>query len=210
MATLMSENLRKGGTDVGTLSESDIANMEDIVQLMGPVKMATTVMSSALDPRFKELPYLEKEDREQVYAKLVLEAQQCCTYGPCALVSQQLYIHTSVLCPSRRTRHIDGNWPVARWPPRYDRNGDLSLEPQHLYRAHRRRVPPVNSLCRVLHCLAFNFPPGTLGAVARLGPTGRGSDAEAPRGPQELVSSERNKIFAASGGTVRHVIMLHQ
>ncbi|XP_053285889.1 E3 SUMO-protein ligase ZBED1 isoform X2 [Pleuronectes platessa] len=33
-------------------------------------------IASALDPRFKELPYLEKEDREQVYAKLVLEAQQ--------------------------------------------------------------------------------------------------------------------------------------
>ncbi|XP_041702700.1 E3 SUMO-protein ligase ZBED1-like isoform X1 [Coregonus clupeaformis] len=105
--------------------------MDDIVQLMGPVKMATTVMceedqptlsviaplqakllkhlqpckddstlvaeikrvmasdlstryrgtqdalniASALDPRFKELPYLEKEDREQVYTKLVFEAE---------------------------------------------------------------------------------------------------------------------------------------
>ncbi|XP_041726892.2 E3 SUMO-protein ligase ZBED1-like isoform X1 [Coregonus clupeaformis] len=131
MATLMSKDLRKGVTDVGTLSESDIANMDDIVQLMGPVKMATTVMceedqptlsviaplqakllkhlqpceddstlvaeikrvmasdlstryrctqdalniASALDPRFKELPYLEKEDREQVYTKLVFEAE---------------------------------------------------------------------------------------------------------------------------------------
>ncbi|XP_045074059.1 E3 SUMO-protein ligase ZBED1-like [Coregonus clupeaformis] len=129
MATLMSKDLRKGVTDVGTLS--DIANMDDIVQLMGPVKMATTVMceedqptlsviaplqakllkhlqpceddstlvaeikrvmasdlstryrgtqdalniASALDPRFKELPYLEKEDREQVYTKLVFEAE---------------------------------------------------------------------------------------------------------------------------------------
>lgn len=44
VATLMSKDLRKGHLDVGTLSESDIANMEDIVQLMGPVKMATTVM----------------------------------------------------------------------------------------------------------------------------------------------------------------------
>ncbi|XP_041706895.2 E3 SUMO-protein ligase ZBED1-like isoform X1 [Coregonus clupeaformis] len=131
MATLMSKDLRKGVTDVGTLSESDIANMDDIVQLMGPVKMATTMMceedqptlsviaplqakllkhlqpceddstqvaeikrvmasdlstryrgtqdalniASALDPRFKELPYLEKEDREQVYTKLVFEAE---------------------------------------------------------------------------------------------------------------------------------------
>ncbi|XP_031164216.1 zinc finger BED domain-containing protein 1-like [Sander lucioperca] len=109
--------------------------MDDIVQLMGPVKMATTVMceedqptlsviaplqakllkhlqpceddstlvaemkrvmaddlstryrgtqdalniASALDPRFKELPYLEKEDREQVYTKLVFELQKCPT-----------------------------------------------------------------------------------------------------------------------------------
>lgn len=32
--------------------------------------------ASALDPRFKELPYLEKEDKEQVYTKLLLEAQE--------------------------------------------------------------------------------------------------------------------------------------
>ncbi|CAB1313581.1 unnamed protein product, partial [Coregonus sp. 'balchen'] len=32
-------------------------------------------IASALDPRFKELPYLEKEDREQVYTKLVFEAE---------------------------------------------------------------------------------------------------------------------------------------
>ncbi|CAB1454289.1 unnamed protein product [Pleuronectes platessa] len=38
-------------------------------------------IASALDPRFKELPYLEKEDREQVYAKLVLEAQQIPAMG---------------------------------------------------------------------------------------------------------------------------------
>nr|XP_055038565.1 E3 SUMO-protein ligase ZBED1-like [Misgurnus anguillicaudatus] len=144
MATLMSKDLRKGVTDVCTLSESDIANMDDIVQLMGPVKIATTLMceedqptlsviaplqakllkhlqpcendstlvaeikmvmtndlskrykgtqdalniASALDPRFKELPYLDKEDREQVYAKLIFEAE----------ASHQVTLLSSFLC----------------------------------------------------------------------------------------------------------------
>lgn len=49
----------KGGTDVGTLSESDIANMEHIVQLMGPVKMATTVMCE--EEQLKHIQPLEDD-----------------------------------------------------------------------------------------------------------------------------------------------------
>lgn len=59
MATLMSKDLRKGATDVGTLSESDIANMDDIVQLMGPVKMATTVMCEEDQPTLSVIAPLQ-------------------------------------------------------------------------------------------------------------------------------------------------------
>lgn len=69
MATLMSKDLRKGVTDVGTLSESDIANMEDIVQLMGPVKMATTVMCEEDQPTLSVIAPLQ--------AKLLRHLQPC-------------------------------------------------------------------------------------------------------------------------------------
>ncbi|CAB1418471.1 unnamed protein product [Pleuronectes platessa] len=63
------KDLRKGGTDVGTLSESDIANMEDIVQLMSPVKMATTVMCVEEYPTLSVIAPLR--------AKLLKHLQPC-------------------------------------------------------------------------------------------------------------------------------------
>ncbi|KAK6323800.1 hypothetical protein J4Q44_G00061390 [Coregonus suidteri] len=65
----MSKDLRKGVTDVGTLSESDIANMDDIVQLMGPVKMATTVMCEEDQPTLSVIAPLQ--------AKLLKHLQPC-------------------------------------------------------------------------------------------------------------------------------------
>ncbi|KAK7913711.1 hypothetical protein WMY93_013922 [Mugilogobius chulae] len=132
VATFMSKDLRKGVVDISLLTDQDIVAMEDIVKLMEPMKMATTVMceedqptisvvaplrakllnhlqpcdedttlvaemkrvmledfssrykgieetlnkAAALDPRFKELPYLEKDVREVVFANLALEATQ--------------------------------------------------------------------------------------------------------------------------------------
>ncbi len=69
MATLLSKDLRKGVTDVGTLSESDIANMEDIVQLMGPIKMATTVMCEEDQPTLSVIAPLQ--------AKLMKHLRPC-------------------------------------------------------------------------------------------------------------------------------------
>ena len=43
MSTLMSRELRKG-EEVNTLGEKDICNAEDIVQLMAPVKVVTTIL----------------------------------------------------------------------------------------------------------------------------------------------------------------------
>lgn len=68
MATLMSKDLRKGVTEY-TLSESDIANMDDIVQLMGPVKMATTVMCEEDQPTLSVIAPLQ--------AKLLKHLQPC-------------------------------------------------------------------------------------------------------------------------------------
>ncbi|KAJ8343843.1 hypothetical protein SKAU_G00311720 [Synaphobranchus kaupii] len=128
-ATLMSKDFRKG-EEANTLKDCDISSAEDVVQLMTPIKMATTVMceeqqptvsviaplkakllshlkpneddsaivkemknvmvkdlsdrysdvndslykASALDPRFKELPFIEFEERECTYAKVAVEA----------------------------------------------------------------------------------------------------------------------------------------
>ncbi len=43
LATLMSKNLRRG-TELHTLSETDISNAEDIVKVMTPIKIASTMM----------------------------------------------------------------------------------------------------------------------------------------------------------------------
>ncbi|XP_060798149.1 E3 SUMO-protein ligase ZBED1-like isoform X2 [Neoarius graeffei] len=128
-ATLMSKELRKG-EEVNTLNERDICNAEDIVKLMAPVKVVTTVMceeeqptismiaplkakldkrfeatdedtalitemkrafnndfekrythlhdllytASALDPRFKTLPFLTDDDTERILTSLSVEA----------------------------------------------------------------------------------------------------------------------------------------
>lgn len=69
MATLMSKDLRKGATDVNTLSESDITNVEDIVKLMGPVKIATTVMCEEDQPTISVIAPLQ--------AKLLKHLQAC-------------------------------------------------------------------------------------------------------------------------------------
>ncbi|XDV16267.1 hypothetical protein PO909_016060 [Leuciscus waleckii] len=130
LATLMSKDLRRG-TEVHTLTETDISNAEDIVKVMAPIKIATTMMceeeqptmsviaplqakllkhlepceddtdmtremksamttdfssrytnsrdillkASALDPRFKGLPFLENEEREFVFTKLTVDAK---------------------------------------------------------------------------------------------------------------------------------------
>lgn len=68
MATLMSKDLRKGVTEY-TLSESDIANMDDIVQFMGPVKMATTVLCEEDQPTLSVIAPLQ--------AKLLKHLQTC-------------------------------------------------------------------------------------------------------------------------------------
>ncbi|XP_053085062.1 E3 SUMO-protein ligase ZBED1 [Pangasianodon hypophthalmus] len=129
LATLMSKNLRRG-TEVHTLSETDISNAEDIVKVMTPIKIASTMMceeeqptvsviaplqakllkhlepceddtgmtremesvmaadfsyrytncrdvllkASALDPRFKGLPFLENEEKKLIFIKLTVEA----------------------------------------------------------------------------------------------------------------------------------------
>lgn len=128
-ATLMSRELRKG-EEVNTLNERDICNCEDIVKLMAPVKVMTTVLceeeqptismiaplkaklenhfqpsdedpplivemkkafnndfgkryadvsgllhtASALDPRFKALPFLSDHDAERIFTSLSVEA----------------------------------------------------------------------------------------------------------------------------------------
>ena len=43
IATLMSRDLRKG--EINTLKEVDVANIEDIVKLMAPLKVATTLLA---------------------------------------------------------------------------------------------------------------------------------------------------------------------
>ncbi|KAJ8375375.1 hypothetical protein SKAU_G00059550 [Synaphobranchus kaupii] len=48
-ATLMSKDFRKG-EEANTLKDCDISNAEDVVQLMTPIKMATTVMCEEQQP----------------------------------------------------------------------------------------------------------------------------------------------------------------
>ena len=128
-ATLMSREVRKG-EEVNTVNERDICNAEDIVKLMAPVKVVTTVMceeeqptismiaplraklqkhfeatdedtalitemkrafnndfekrytdvldllytASAIDPRFKTLPFLSDHEAERIFTSLSAEA----------------------------------------------------------------------------------------------------------------------------------------
>uniref|UniRef100_A0A8B9HG88 BED-type domain-containing protein n=1 Tax=Astyanax mexicanus TaxID=7994 RepID=A0A8B9HG88_ASTMX len=131
-ASLLDRKLRKGASDVHTLSEDDITAAEEMVKLLGPVKATTTVMceekqptvsviaplqaklldnlkaanedptlitemketmkreleqcyvdvqqvlrkASALDPRFKRLPYLSEEERDVTFQCLIQEGFQ--------------------------------------------------------------------------------------------------------------------------------------
>ena len=128
-ATLMSRELRKG-EDVSALTEGDLCNAEDMVKVMAPVKVITTVMcedeqptisliapfkaklknhfeattedtglikdmkkvfledfvkrytniedllctASALDPRFKTLPFLSDRETERIFLSITDEA----------------------------------------------------------------------------------------------------------------------------------------
>ncbi|XP_029913137.1 zinc finger BED domain-containing protein 1-like [Myripristis murdjan] len=128
-ATLMSRELRKG-EEVNSLNEKDICNAEDIVRLMAPVKVVTTILcedemptvsmiaplraklkkhfeaadedtplitemkkafkndfekrythledllytASAIDPRFKTLPFLSDDDAERIFISISAEA----------------------------------------------------------------------------------------------------------------------------------------
>ncbi|KAK0144032.1 putative RNA-binding protein 46 [Merluccius polli] len=129
-ASLLDQKMRKEACDVNTLNESDISAAEDLVGLLSPVKVATTIMceekqptlsmitplkaklldhlkiseedytlvteikltmagdlrdryvnvqqilhkASALDPRFKKLPYTSVEDEEKTFECLITEA----------------------------------------------------------------------------------------------------------------------------------------
>lgn len=130
-AALLSSEVRKTEKEVCTLCESDITSVEEIVDAMKPMKMATLVMSkessptlsvvaplhaqlindfqeslsdceivkeikaaistdlskrymdqqketmlvcSALDPRFKALPFLSDDEREEIYMRITAEA----------------------------------------------------------------------------------------------------------------------------------------
>lgn len=130
-ATLLSTEVRKNAKDLWTLSETDLANAEDVAKTLRPLKVATLVMSeektptvsiiaplqaqlcqsteeqtddsgivkdvknalaqdlgkryanksflqmaSALDPRFKALPFLTEEERDDIFAALGGEAAE--------------------------------------------------------------------------------------------------------------------------------------
>ncbi|KAB5554108.1 hypothetical protein PHYPO_G00046380 [Pangasianodon hypophthalmus] len=67
-ATLMSKNLRRG-TEVHTLSEMDISNAENIVKVMEPIKIATTVMCEEEQPTVSVIAPLQ--------AKLMKHLEPC-------------------------------------------------------------------------------------------------------------------------------------
>jgi len=124
---LLRPQVRRGESDICTLSETDISNAEDIIKTLKPMNDATTLMSeesspticliaplqaqliqdtkdsigestvvreikqesktykseqerntlftaSALDPRFKSLPFLSEEERGEVYGRVIAEA----------------------------------------------------------------------------------------------------------------------------------------
>ncbi len=129
-ASLLDKKLRKPSNDVHNLNENDITVAEDMVELLAPVKTATTIMceeerptvsviaplqakllehftvtakdssvitemkqamakdlehryvdvrqvlyrASALDPRFKKLPFLSEEERDATFQYLIHEA----------------------------------------------------------------------------------------------------------------------------------------
>lgn len=60
MATLMSKNLRRG-TEVHTLSETDISNAEDIVKVMAPIKITTAMMCEEEQPTLSVIAPLQSK-----------------------------------------------------------------------------------------------------------------------------------------------------
>ncbi|KAK0143585.1 Zinc finger BED domain-containing protein 1 [Merluccius polli] len=149
-ASLLDQKMRKGASDVNTLNESDISAAEDLVGVLSPVKVATTIMceekqptlsmitplkaklldhlkiseedstlikeikrtmagdlrdryldvqqildkASALDPRFKKLPYTSVEDEEKTFECIITEAA--------ALWDQTVSLHYHVLVMYQR------------------------------------------------------------------------------------------------------------
>lgn len=68
LATLMSKNLRRG-TEVHTLSETDISNAEGIVKVMAPIKIASTMMCEENQPTVSVIAPLQ--------AKLLKHLEPC-------------------------------------------------------------------------------------------------------------------------------------
>ena len=66
---LSSKELRKAAKDVHALSDAEIINAEEIVKLMGPVKIATTVMCEEDQPTVSVIAPL--------HAKLLKRLQAC-------------------------------------------------------------------------------------------------------------------------------------
>ncbi|KAL6479271.1 hypothetical protein MHYP_G00127040 [Metynnis hypsauchen] len=149
-ASLLDRRLRKGASDMHTLSEDDITTAEEMVKLLGPVKAATTVMceeeqptvsviaplqaklldhlkaasedltlitemketmkreleqryvdvqqvlhkASALDPRFKKLPFLREEERDATFQCLIQDGLQ--RLDQKVLRSHHPLLHTAV------------------------------------------------------------------------------------------------------------------
>lgn len=152
-ATLLSPEVRKGETDLCTLTETDVTNAEDAVRALKPMKDATTLMSeernptvslvaplhaqllqnmsdtngdshmiheiknairtdllkryngesqkrilhtaSALDPRFKGMPFLTEEERSEVYRALTEEAASLEVILSCFLYKRLYKIKSS-------------------------------------------------------------------------------------------------------------------
>lgn len=93
LAMLMSKNLRRG-TEVHTLSGTDISNAEDIVKVMAPIKITSTMMSeenqatvSVIVPlQAKLLIHLElcQDDADMTREmKSVMAADFSCQYTNC-------------------------------------------------------------------------------------------------------------------------------
>lgn len=46
-------------------------------------KMPLLILTSALDPRFKALPFLKEENRQELYTKMAMEAPQISLFSIC-------------------------------------------------------------------------------------------------------------------------------
>ncbi|XP_056113731.1 E3 SUMO-protein ligase ZBED1-like [Rhinichthys klamathensis goyatoka] len=66
-AALLSPQVRKSGSDICTLSDTDISTAEEIAAVLKPMKDATHII-------FKALPFLTEEDHLEIHANVVAEA----------------------------------------------------------------------------------------------------------------------------------------